>query len=79
MGPRVHRPRLDHDSRCWFLLLRPPQEEKRPFHDLGLHDDPRRRVLPGQFTPSTFLRLRRMLMLSAVVLLGVSQSLETVS
>lgn len=48
LGPRIHRPRVDHDSRCWFLLLWPPPEEKRSLNDMALDDGPRRRFFPSQ-------------------------------
>lgn len=47
MGARLHRPCLDHDSRCRLLLRRPPSSEKCPLYDLGIDDDTCRRFLPG--------------------------------
>ena len=50
MGPRVDGSRLDHDSGRRLLLLRPPEEKECSLYDLGIHDDPRCRFFPGEFS-----------------------------
>lgn len=45
-SPRLHGPRVDHDSRCRTILLRSLASEKRPLHDLPLHGWYRCRFIP---------------------------------
>ena len=47
MGSRIDSSGLDHDSRCWFLLLRVTAAEECALDDLPEHDDRRRGVVPG--------------------------------
>ena len=51
MGPRLNGPRLDHDSRCRFLLLWSAQEEERALDDLGQHDVFGRCIVRGALRP----------------------------
>lgn len=55
MGPRLYRPRLDHDSRRWFLLLWSSQAKERPQHDISLSRMPRCRLLPGMCMAGNWL------------------------
>ena len=48
LGPRLHRPRLDHDSRRRLLLLWSPPPQECPQHDLDVHDDPCCRLISGE-------------------------------
>ena len=53
MGPSVDGSCLDYDSGRRLLLLRSPEEKECALHDLGFHDDPRRRFLPGESLSSS--------------------------
>ena len=47
LGPRIHRPRVDHDSRRRFLLLRSASSQERTLHDMAIDGGARNGLVPG--------------------------------
>jgi len=55
MDTRLHRPRMDHDTRCRLLLRWFVEEEECPQHDLPQYDDRCCGVLPGSSHKNSLL------------------------